>query len=149
MLCSPSCSASLSERFAPLREGKIFKIHRTIEVAIKCPFIGTLLHQQLADVLKLAHVGEFLLHQLLDTAAHAHRDDLQATAGWGQGHEGQVHTLIPAQRRIVVVMRRLISAFTLKTSLNSQVTTCRHLSTKDVTTDGSDTTAGFLWEENL
>lgn len=144
MLCSPSCSASLSERFAPLREGKILQIHQKIELAIKCPFIRTLLHQELADVLKLVHVGEFLLHQLLHAAAHTHRDNLQAAAGWKHDHVGQGHVLIPVQRRILVIMRRLISAFTLKTSLNSQVTSCHHLSTKDVTMHSSDSTAWFL-----
>lgn len=47
-----------------------------------CTFPRALLHQELTDVLKLAHVGELLLHQLLDSAAHAHRDDLQTAAGW-------------------------------------------------------------------
>lgn len=39
------------------------------------------LHQELTDVLKLAHVGELLLHQLLDSTTHSDRNDLQAAAG--------------------------------------------------------------------
>ena len=41
---------------------------------------GLLLHQQLTDVLKLAHVGELFLHQLLHSSTHAHRDYFQAAA---------------------------------------------------------------------
>lgn len=94
---------------------------------LKLTFLRTVLHQQLADVLKLAHVGEFLLHQLLHAAAHAHGDDLQAAAGWGRDNVRQ-SCVLSAQQRILAVTTRLISAFTLKTSLNSQFTRCHHLS---------------------
>lgn len=91
MLCSPSCSASLSERFAPLREGKLLQTADICRAHLieNYTCTRTLLHQELTDIFKLAHVGELLLHQLLDAAAHAHRDDFQAAASWECDNVGQ------------------------------------------------------------
>lgn len=93
---------------------------------LKLTFLRTVL-QQLADVLELAHVGEFLLHQLLHAATHAHGDDFQAAAGWRRDNVHQ-SCVLSAQQIILAVITRLIRAFTLKTSLNSQFTRCHHLS---------------------
>lgn len=71
----------------------MLEIDRKIHLPIKRAFVRSILHQQLADVFKLAHVGELLLHQLLHAAAHAHWDDLQAAAGWEHDHVGQGHGL--------------------------------------------------------
>lgn len=125
MLCSPSCSASLSERFAPLRVAAEHRIlHQITDIGttampfdprtktLACLQEKPLLHHQLTDVLKLAHVGELLLHQLLDPTAHPHRDDLQAAAGWEHDHVGQCD-IYSVNTRNLVISWRLISAFTL------------------------------------
>lgn len=93
MLWSPSCSASLSERFAPLRAETTgqkdfrYSLHIYTSASV-APSVWALLHQQLTDVLKLAHVGKLLLHQLLDSSAHADGDDLQGAAEGGQHRLG-------------------------------------------------------------
>lgn len=100
MLCSPSCSASLSDRFAPLktkkknssegtRVSKLSALLHQDERSKECTYTRSLLYQQLTDVLKLVHVGEPLLHQLLDSTAHSDRDDFQAAAGWNHKRAGQ------------------------------------------------------------
>ncbi len=45
------------------------------------PVVEDILHEELADVIQLAHVGELLLHELLHPSTHAHGHHLQATAG--------------------------------------------------------------------
>lgn len=94
-------------------------------------FIRSLLHQQLADILKLVHIREFLLHELLYSTAHSYRDHLKAAAGGEQNQICQFDSSSADKKFFLYYFTESwpISAFTLdNASLNSHVIVCHHMS---------------------
>lgn len=88
---------------------------------------GLLLHQQLTDVLKLAHVGELFLHQLLHSSTHAHRDYFQAAAeGDREKDECELNHFVSYGGDSALWAHQCV--YFEYTSLNSQFTICHPLS---------------------
>lgn len=137
MLCSPSCSASLSERFAPLREIKTVQIDGKIprpfkRISVEAYFISSSLMS--SNLLMLGNFSciSFFTPRLMPTGTTFRLLQVGNTITWV--------SLGSQYRQSKELRRTLISAFTLKASLNSHLTSRHHLSPKKDSVHRSDAT---------